>query len=64
MSSPPINLNKVRKARKREAERKTADANAVSFGRPKADRLTDKAINQRRVQQLDAHRRETDLPKA
>lgn len=39
----PINLNKVRKARDRTAEKTQADANAVKFGRSKAERLLDAA---------------------
>ena len=39
----PINLNKVRKARDRAADKAQADANAVKFGRSKAERLLDAA---------------------
>ncbi|WP_394152353.1 DUF4169 family protein [Loktanella salsilacus] len=39
----PINLNKVRKARDRAADKAEADANAVKFGRSKAERLLDAA---------------------
>ncbi len=39
----PINLNKVRKARDRAAEKAEADANAAKFGRSKAERMLDAA---------------------
>ena len=39
----PINLNKVRKIRDRAADKAQADANAVKFGRSKAERLLDAA---------------------
>ena len=39
----PINLNKVRKIRDRAAEKAQADANAVKFGRSKAERLLEAA---------------------
>ncbi len=41
--SAPINLNKVRKARDRSADKAEADANAVKHGRSKAERLLDAA---------------------
>lgn len=37
----PINLNKHRKAKARETRKTEADANAVKFGRTKAERLLD-----------------------
>ncbi len=39
----PINLNKVRKARDRAADKAEADANAVKHGRSKAERMLDAA---------------------
>ena len=35
----PINLNKVRKAKARDTRKAEADANAIKFGRTKAERL-------------------------
>ena len=35
----PINLNKIRKDKARADEKATADANAVKFGRTKAQRV-------------------------
>ncbi len=37
----PINLNKVRKAKARDARKVKADENAVKFGRTKAERVLD-----------------------
>ena len=42
-ANTPINLNKVRKARDRAAEKAEADANAVKHGRSKAERMLDAA---------------------
>lgn len=40
-ANTPINLNKVRKARDRAADKAEADANAVKHGRSKAERMLD-----------------------
>ncbi len=42
MSGTPINLNRARKDRARKAARKTADENAVRFGRTKEERAAEK----------------------
>ncbi|UTH49683.1 DUF4169 family protein [Loktanella salsilacus] len=42
-ANTPINLNKVRKARDRATEKAEADANAVKYGRSKAERMLDAA---------------------
>ncbi len=60
MADTPINLNRARKARARDAARKAADANAAKFGRPKADRARDAAETARDTARLEAHRRDTD----
>ncbi|MXQ07661.1 DUF4169 family protein [Alphaproteobacteria bacterium GH1-50] len=60
MTEKPINLNRVRKARARDAARKEADANAVKFGRTKAERLLDAARTEQARRVLDAHRTEDD----
>ncbi|WP_342075994.1 DUF4169 family protein [Yoonia sp. SS1-5] len=39
----PVNLNQARKAKDRAAAKARADANAVRFGRTKAERLLDAA---------------------
>ncbi len=51
--SQPINLNKVRKARAQHAKRVQADANAVAFGRTRAQRHQDEADQQRAQTDLD-----------
>ena len=48
----PINLNKVRKARVREDDKARADANAVKFGRTKAERLLHAAREQKASDRL------------
>ena len=49
----PINLNKVRKAKAKETAKRKADENAVRFGRTKAERLKDAALNNKAKAQLD-----------
>ena len=39
----PVNLNQVRKAKSRAEAKAKADANAVRFGRTKAEKLLDAA---------------------
>ena len=53
MSKAPINLNKVRKARKRDEEKMQADANAIRFGQTKAERVLDAARNEQASKRLD-----------
>ncbi len=49
----PINLNKVRKARDRAAEKTRADANAVKHGRTKAQRVLEAARDTKAAERLD-----------
>ena len=49
----PVNLNKVRKARDRAAEKAQADANAVKFGRTKAERVLSAAQAEQAARRLD-----------
>lgn len=49
----PVNLNQVRKARKRADEKRQADENAVKFGRTKAERLADAARSKQAADRLD-----------
>lgn len=49
----PINLNLVRKARARAEEKAKADANAVRFGRTKAERLAEAARAEQARKRLD-----------
>ena len=51
--SAPINLNHVRKERDRAEKKAQADANAVKFGRTKAERLLDAARAEHAKRRLD-----------
>ena len=51
-----VNLNKARKARDRAARRAEADANAVKFGRTRAERDLEQARADAARTKLDAHR--------
>ncbi len=53
-----VNLNKARKSRARDAARKQADANAVKFGRTKAEKAKDQAEAEKESRDLDGHKRE------
>ncbi|MEM7752430.1 MAG: DUF4169 family protein [Pseudomonadota bacterium] len=53
-----VNLKKARKSRARDAARNTADANAVKFGRTKAEKTTADAMAAREARDLDGHKRE------
>jgi len=50
----PINLNTVRKARARANDKAQADANAVKFGRTKAERLLAAAQDKKAADRLSA----------
>jgi len=47
-----VNLNKARKERDRAAEKAQADANAVKFGRTKAQRLLEASFEEQTLQRL------------
>lgn len=49
----PINLNRVRKERNRAEAKAQADANAVKFGRTKAQRLLETAREDLAARRLD-----------
>ena len=53
--STPINLNQFRKQKARATERATADANAVKFGRSKAQRAVEEARALQAKALLDGH---------
>lgn len=55
--SAPVNLNKVRKARKQAERRARADANAVKFGRSKAQRAVEAAEAARQKRLIDQGKR-------
>ncbi len=56
----PVNLNRIRKERIRTEEKARADANAVKFGRSKAQRLLEAARDARARKRLDDHHYDTD----
>lgn len=56
----PINLNTARKAKGRADKKASADANAVKFGRTKAQRLLEASEADKMGKAIDAHRFEDD----
>ena len=58
MSDRPINLTRARKDRARADKRAKADANAVKFGRTKAEKDAEAREAERAVTHLDAHKRD------
>lgn len=57
MSDRPVNLNKARKARARAEARARSDANAVKFGRTKAQKAREAADAARAKATLDGAKR-------
>lgn len=53
-----INLGRVRKRKQREAKQRQADANAIRFGRDKADKLRERLEWAHQQAILDGARRE------
>jgi len=53
-----VNLNRARKAKKRTEKEKTAEANRVLHGTPKALRAIEKARKDKSDQSLSGHRLE------
>ena len=56
----PINLNQARKAQTRAEAKAKADANAVRFGRTKAERLLDAAQQKQISDRLSQHKFEDE----
>jgi len=56
----PVNLNQLRKTRDRAADKARADANAVRFGRTKAQRLLEATQAEQSRKRLDQARFEDD----
>ena len=54
MTGSVVNLNHARKARDRAEEKRQADANALSHGRTKAQRLLEAAQQEKARRALDA----------
>ena len=52
-----VNLNKARKAKARAKDKAQADANAVKFGRTKAERELDRAQAEKAARELDGKKR-------
>ena len=49
----PVNLNRFRKAKARAEKKRRADANAVRFGRTKAERMQAESETSREARELD-----------
>ncbi|MBE0454443.1 DUF4169 family protein [Roseovarius autotrophicus] len=60
MNDVPVNLNRVRKQKARDARKSRADENAARFGRTKAQKVEEEAARARARAYLDAHRREEE----
>ena len=56
----PINLNRARKARARDAARMHADQNAAKHGRTKAEREAEATRAAKAKADLEAHKRDDD----
>ncbi|MCR8826636.1 DUF4169 family protein [Pseudosulfitobacter koreensis] len=54
----PVNLNKARKAKARAEKSAQADANAVKFGRTKAEKESVRKEADRAMRALDNHKRD------
>lgn len=55
-----VSLSAARKARAKAGARAVADANAVKFGRSKAEKALEKAQADKAARDLDGHEREQD----
>ncbi len=53
-----VNLNRFRKAQKRLAEDRQADANRVKFGRSKTEKLNDRRAAEKQLQEIDGKKRD------
>lgn len=60
MTGTPINLNRARKARARDAAKTQADANAAKHGRTKAERRAEAGHAAKAKRDLDGHKRDDD----
>ncbi|OAN75484.1 amidase [Jannaschia sp. EhC01] len=58
MTQKPINLNRVRKARARDAAKQQADENAATHGRSKAERQAEARKKALADKHLDGHARD------
>jgi len=55
-----VNLNRARKANIRNERNRTADANAIKYGRTKAERVADAARSLTAQKMLDQHKLEEE----
>lgn len=53
-----VNLNKARKAKARASDKAQADANAVKFGRTKAEKDLARAQAEKAARELDCHKKQ------
>ncbi|WP_341861514.1 DUF4169 family protein [Gymnodinialimonas sp. 57CJ19] len=60
MADAPINLNRARKARARDAAKRSADENAVKHGRTRAERDLEAARKALAEKRLEGHGRDDD----
>ena len=60
MTDKVINLNKVRKQKKRTDKKATAETNRAKYGQPKSQRDKSSALNQRQAELLDQHHLKKD----
>ncbi|UWQ94077.1 DUF4169 family protein [Rhodobacteraceae bacterium M385] len=60
MADKPINLNRVRKDRARDAAKRSADENAVKHGRTRAERDLEAARKALAEKRLEGHVRDDD----
>ena len=58
MAAEIVNLRRARKAKAKEEKNKTAEANRVTHGTPKAVRDLAKARSEKEMRDLDAHKKD------
>ncbi len=52
----PVNLNRFRKQKARAEKKARADANALKFGRSKAEKQRDRSLRDKQARDLDGHK--------
>jgi hypothetical protein len=55
-----VNLNRLRKAQKRAAKDRQAEANRVKFGRTKTEKKNDQQVGEKQRDVLDGKKRDND----
>jgi hypothetical protein len=61
--TPPINLNKARKAKEKAEAEQRAKENRAKFGRTKAEKKLEAAKAEKQAKLTEGHRREKPDPK-